>query len=143
MRNPEAIAWTVAAEGEISLMRTNHGRGIAAVVGVYNTDITFLEQFQRMCNGIGHIHTRGIPKPGNKTSYEWVINSFFVCRDFLLEIVDYLPIKQENAEIVIDFCDRAIEQERYISAGRYRPKPMQEDWDAVDRIRFLNKKGGD
>ena len=141
MRNPEAIAWTVAAEGEISLMRTNHGRGIAAVVCVYNTDKTFLEQFQKMCGGIGAIYTRGKAKPGNKQSHEWTINSFGICLDFLCEIVDYLPIKQECAEIVINFCLRAIEQKRHLSLGPYRPKPQQEDWDAVDRIRELNMKG--
>jgi len=141
--NPEAVAWTVASEGEISLMRTNHGRGIAAVVNVYNTNRIFLEKFQDMVDGIGAIYTRGARKPGHKQSHEWAINSFATCADFLMDIYDYLPIKQEQAEIVINFCLRAIEQKRHLSLGRYRPKPTQEDWDALGRIRVLNKKGVD
>lgn len=142
MRNPEAVAWVVASEGSISLIRANYERSIAPVINVYTKE-EFLTKFKDMVDDVGQIWTRGARKAGNAQSYEWSLNTYATCLNFLLEIYEYLPIKQEQANVVIDFCTRAIEQKRHISSGRYRPKPTQEDWDALDLIHHLNRKGGE
>jgi len=143
INNPQAVAWIIAAEGSISLLRSNNGKGVSAHINVYNTDLRFLEQFMELVDGIGHIYTRGKKLVGKKQSYEWCLSTYSECLNLLTEIYEWLPIKQEQAEIVIDFCFRAIHQGRHLSLGRYRPKPQDEDWNALELIHQFNSKGGD
>lgn len=68
--------------------------------------------------------------------------------DFLIEIYDYLPIKQEQTEIVINYCIRALERiksTRHLHSGSIKWKATwkltQEDLDDYAKMRELNKKG--
>ena len=107
--NPEAVAWTIAAEGTISINLT-HKKGTAYYypnVNVYNTNREFVEKFWQLAGFYGHIsRPSGYPsRPGNKTRHRWMLNKREEVKQFLTEILPYLPTKVTQAKVVIDFCE--------------------------------------
>jgi len=106
VRNPEAIAWTIAAEGYISL-KSNHN-SYQPRVGMANTEKEFIDKFYIMVGNIGHIYSYDHHNPRHRIKWFWELYSLGGCLEFLLQIKDYLPIKREQADIVIDYCTRSL-----------------------------------
>ena len=88
MDNPEAVAWVIAAEGYITLMR-NH-EFVQPRIGVANTQKDFIDKFHEMVGGIGHIYYyKHKNHPEHNGKYFWELYSAGECLDFLLEIGNY------------------------------------------------------
>ena len=74
IKNPEAVAWVMAAEGYISLVAAHNRSGTpyyTPVVQVTNTDKEFIEKFWELTGFYGYIVKRVYkPKsPKHKTQY--------------------------------------------------------------------------
>lgn len=138
MQNPEAVAWVIATEGSIILKSSYSTSGnstrpyIQSHISVSNTDPNLIEAFRNM---VEYGHTCGPYARGNgcKPHYFWTISSLQNCLSFLTEIAIYLPIKCEQAIIVMDYCERRLSANH----GPYTEK----DWLQFDAVQALNRKG--
>lgn len=146
IQNPEAIAWTIAAEGYISL-RKNHN-SIQPRVGLANTKEDFIIKFQKMVNGIGRVYYYKHQNPKHSGKWFWELYSTGACLELLVEIYDYLPIKEEQADIVIGFCMRSLDRiakTRGLSRGSKEWKSAwfltEQDLSDYERMKVLNSRG--
>jgi len=141
MKNPEAVAWAIATEGSISLVsystpsRNSGNPTIRPYINLGNTNLELVERFRDMV-GYGHVYKRTVAKNGHKPTHYWAAVSLQDCLSFLTEIVDYLPIKSEQAEIVIDFCSRRLKR----PLGSRHPY-VEKDWRQVAVMHELNRVG--
>ena len=146
MKNPEAVAWTIAAEGYISL-RKNHN-SMQPRVGVANTKEDFIIKFQEMVGDIGRVYYYKHPNPKHSGKWFWELYSTGDCLEFLLDIVDYLPIKQEQANIVITYCFRSLDRmsktkgmSRGSTIWKESWKLSNEDINDYNLMKELNSRG--
>ena len=146
MKNPEAIAWAIAAEGYISL-RKNHN-SLQPRVGLANTKQDFITKFQTMIGGLGRTYYYKHPNPKHKGKWFWELYSTGDCLEFLVDIYDYLPIKKEQADIVIGFCMRALDRTAK-TRNLFRGSPewksawslTTQDMDDYEEMKKLNSRG--
>jgi len=107
--NPEAVAWAIATEGTISINQTKSC--CYPNVNMYNTDRELIEKFWQLAGFYGYISKPSgySSKLGNrlgwKVRHRWIINKREEVKEFLIEILPYLPTKVMQAKIVIDFCE--------------------------------------
>jgi len=103
--NLKAIAWTIATEGTIGIRLQKNRKGHVThdpYVEVGNTSLILLEKFMEMV-GAGRIYKHP-PVEGRKTFYHWVLNRTIETLRFLELIKPFLPIKEKQAEYVIELC---------------------------------------
>jgi len=146
IKNPEAIAWTIAAEGYI-LLHKNHN-SFQPRIGMANTDKEFIYKFQAMAGNTGHVYYYKDKNPKHRGKWFWELYSMGDCLEFLTEILDYLPIKHEQADIIIGYCIRALDKVAK-TRGMFRGSPewrliwvpSQEDTDDFNKVKELNQRG--
>jgi len=136
--NPEAVAWTIAAEGTITIAMSNSKRKkyYYPSISVSNTSERFILEFKDMTGRYGSSSYKPYSRGnGHKPCYFWRITKIEDCLDFLTEIVPYLPIKMEQAELVIHYCKRRLARFKQYNSME------DEDYDIIDRMRELNRRG--
>ncbi len=133
---PEVVAWAMASEGSFSIQRVRNS--LQPKISINNTDEIYLDKFISLV-GFGHIgkHINTREDRNWKPIYHWYISSFADCLKFCESVIDYMPIKQRQVELVMEFCKRGI--------GRYSNNhrlPIEEkDWLIYDELRFIGKRG--
>ncbi len=136
--NPEAVAWVLAAEGTITIAASNskQRKYYYPSVSVSNTNERFIVEFKNMVGEYGSsLYKYYDRKNGHKPCYFWRITKIKDCLDFLTEIVPFLPIKIEQAELAIYYSKRRLARfKQYNSMD-------DEDYDIIDRIREINRRG--
>lgn len=146
MKNPEAVAWFIAAEGCISIYKNLRSGGgtyqFVPGVAVGNTDLELLKNFREL-SGYGSIYnSQSYPQTNWKQSYQWRLQKKDNLIRFLKEIISFLPSKQEQAEIVIQFCERRGKRLQRLKPGEYwKPIYDEVDYAFVERLHVLNKRG--
>lgn len=140
INNPQAVAWTIAAEGSITIGLT-HSKGriyYYPVIEVVTTNKDFINQFWELAGYYGSANY-GVEarNPRHKDNYRWGITKVSEALCFLLEIRPYLPIKLEQANLVIEFCQRRLKR------WKQRNNLEERDYEIVNEIRKLNKRGRD
>jgi len=135
MRNPEAVAWTIATEGCIGIYkRTDIKTLLRPMISVSNTSLKLVEDFKDL-TGIGYV-TNGTNFKGHprwNSIYRWEICSYRDCLLFIADIIGYLPIKQEQAKIMLEFCSRGILR----NGSPFEPR----DFELCEKIQKLNSGG--
>ena len=135
--NPEAVAWTVAAEGTISVGKSS-GKYHYPYVQVTNTSKDFIDKFLEMVDYGNVCFATKIPKnPNHKQAYIWSVRSLAGCLNLLEQILPFLPIKIEQAELVIELCESRLKD--FHKIGRDNLFSIREI-EIVDRIHILNKR---
>lgn len=145
MRNPEAVAWVVAAEGCISIYRRVDCRSVYSkfhgglvtlrpMVNVSNTKVEFIENFKELA-GIGHVSggNRMAARSNCNPIYDWCVSSIEDCFSFVTDIQAFLPIKQEQACVILEFCER--------SMWRNGSALEDRDFELYEKMRELNRRG--
>jgi midasin (ATPase involved in ribosome maturation) len=142
IRNPEAVAWTIAAEGTISIHRSHSKGGVYyyPYITVSNTKKDFIDNFKKLVGDYGSAKYSGsyahqLKNPKHNPSYFWAITSIRECRLFLNEIIEYLHIKREQAELVVRYCINRI------NASAHQDSITYEDEAIVNSVQHLNERG--
>lgn len=134
--NPEAVAWTIAAEGTISVGRT--GKYYYPIVQVTNTSKDFIDKFLDMVDfGTVCKATKRHKNPNYKECHIWAVRNLADCLSLLKQILPFLPIKIEQAELVIELCESRLENFHRIGRDNLFDR---RDIEIVDRIHELNKR---
>ena len=151
-----AVAWTIAAEGTITInpnhQKNRRGYVLALpTIAVSNTERDFLLHFWEMV-GIGRVTKTYQPSnPRRRPITQWFLHSTRGCLVLLEQIYDYLPIKKKQAEIVMKFCrlrlahkskpytDEEIGLIKEIRALQHRGRQTF-DWSMYNRIDRREKK---
>ena len=144
MTKYDLIAWAIACEGCITLTRQSRDRKSYALhpkITFHNTNEGLGLLFQELV-GDGKIHSQRDYSPKHKDRWIWQLSGYKEIKMFLEDIIDYLPIKEEQARIVLEFCSRRLN----IKKKGINFKLGQTTWsekDEEDRLRInkLNKRG--
>ena len=102
VENRLAVAWTIAAEGTISISSPRRG---VPKLRVVNTEKDFVLKFHELVGGAGGVFDGHKNRPGRKDAYVWQLRSVPGVYKILTEIVDFLPIKEPVALVVMEFCE--------------------------------------
>lgn len=136
MELAEAVAWAMASEGSFSVQKVRNS--LQPKVSINNTDKVYLDKF---CSMVGYgnrgMHNSNLRNPHWKPIYHWYLSSFADCLKFCESIIDYMPIKRRQLELVIEFCKRGLERNRHFP----RLAAEEHDWLIYDELRFLNRRG--
>lgn len=97
------VAWSIAWEGHLSLFRQKKG-GYAPLAAITNTNRSLLEQFQTLV-GAGHVTKFYTYEKGHRPIGQWKISGAKGVRWLLDQIAGYLPVKKEQALLLLDFCN--------------------------------------
>lgn len=138
INNPQAVAWVVAAEGTISVGSSNSkGRKYYyPTIGVFNTNKQFISEFWELVGFYGSANYKSYQAyPNRKPCYSWVITKTSECLNFLKEVRPFLPIKEELADLVMEYC------ERRLLVLKQRNNMEDRDYEIIDKVRELNKRG--
>jgi len=130
------VAWTVSAEGTISINARHsvsphsHRFRACPIICVSNTEKEFITRFWSLVV-VGGIYLHKRLKSG-KNVWTWSLRSVLGCYTLLSEIKEYLPIKREQADLVIKFCESRL---------RHLNKPYTDyEIALIKQVRFLNSK---
>jgi len=135
----KVIAWSLCWEGTITLtFRKGH---IKPRISISNTDRSLLLEFQKLLDlGYVTVHHKTRRGVAWRTLWHWRVETWFEVLFLLSEIIDFLPAKKEQAQIVIDFINHRIERGSMNSVGVSIPIDEYER-NLVERIRMLNRRG--
>lgn len=129
-----AVAWLVAGEGAIMLGAANLKpySYYAPIVNITNRDLPWLLEVQECMGG-------RIGNDGWKDNRQPCYTLFFERQTDVLRVLQaiypYLPIKREQARLVMGFCERRL-------TGKRTHKPyVKEDHEARAAIIRLNTRG--
>lgn len=133
-----AVAWAIAGEGTISIHMQKDGRyatkngkkylQLAPYVSIVNLKLPFIQRMQEILGGTMYEEVSPLGKP----VYRLLIMGIKDVKILLEQIIDYLPIKQENARLIIEFCStRLVKQIPY----------SKREKEIALLIRKLNKRG--
>jgi len=128
-----AIGWFIAGEGTITFASIKRHTGAISIyprVRVVNCDLKLLNQFKTLV-GYGDINTTHKERPN--PLYQWEIRCFKKCVPFLKEMIQFLPSKQEQAKLIIEYF------EYRNKLSRKHPKDNN-DFEFVYRMRKLNER---
>jgi hypothetical protein len=105
------VAWGLAFEGCITLGIGKHIEKDGKInvsyqpqIAITNTDKELLEKFLSVVK-IGTIYERSVRNERYKLQYRWVVHKLDLIKDFLKEIVPYLPAKKKRGELMLEFCE--------------------------------------
>lgn len=134
-----AVAWAIAGEGTITINpshRKNPSGFLLAIpmITITNTEKLFVTEFWRMVGNKGHIFKYSRQKTkGGKDIWSWQLRTIRGCLTLLEQIYNYLPIKKEQAKIVIEFCRLRLE---------HQSKPYtNREIELIKQIRNLQYRG--
>jgi len=131
------LAWSLAWEGSIGVRRQKDptaklGWFLRPRFDIYNTDRELLEKFREFIGGYGRIFIqRYNDKPLWKPCYRWTIQRQDECLELLKEIIDLLPSKRRQAELLLEFLEL-----------RKAKKPYSDrEIQIAEELHKLNKRG--
>ena len=105
-RNSDIIAWFLCGEGCFTLSRYRDNRDkqyyYSSRISVTNTNLKLLKKYKNLIDD-GKIYSYN-PGGTRKERYDWILTSTRDCLIFLQCIYSSLPIKKEQARILIEFC---------------------------------------
>jgi len=137
LENRLAVAWTIAAEGTISISSLRKGSRVKNLpspkLRVGNTEKRFILEFHKLVDGAGGVYEGHKDRPRRKDDYFWQLRSVPGVYKFLSEILDFLPIKREVALVVIEFCK--------VRMRHYHKSWGEEELTLIKKVRVLNKRG--
>ena len=135
MHNQEAVAWIMAAEGSFTLQRVRNS--LQPKISVNNTERAFIDEFFLLV-GYGNrgVHTYNDSHPRWNTLYHWYIGANKDCLAFCSDVRDFMPIKHEQVDLLVEFCTRGIER----GCG-CKSCVGERDWEIYERLRQLNRRG--
>lgn len=139
-------AWSIVFEGSIGLHKQihftrNNTIGLYPMVSLGNTDFELLEKFKNLL-GFGHIgkgteEVRWFYKNGNeyksKPLKKWEIRSVPEIKYFLRQIVEYLPAKKRQGELLLEYTEIRLKNWRL----PYTPR----EYEIQDEMKKLNERG--
>jgi len=142
-------AWSVAWEGSLSIVNggsvsrrrlasgeirkyEGHKSYLKPYIAVANTNRDLLEEFQLLV-GMGSIRCYKPTNPAHKDSYIWIVRTIKDCLEFCEAILPWLPAKQRQAELVIEFCSGGLPTRSFRDTDR--------DWEIYEEMKKLNKRG--
>lgn len=137
-REAEIIAWIVASEGAIGISKHKKkgaklGFNLDSYIQIGNTNFEFIE---KACKLIGTNYvTYYKPKPftNHKIIYNIRVHKHEDVLFLLKKIMKFLPIKQEQAKLVEQFCLARIKKPySYLT---------EKDIEIYEKLRKLNKRG--
>lgn len=131
-------AWTLAWEGYISIANTKHGQ-LAPIVGIGNTNRELLNRFSDPVQ-YGHVLTTPEDRSHirSKDMWQWTIRRMDEIKAFLEQIIDHLPAKRRQAELMLEFIAHRLSLYRQSNAGKVY---SERDFAIYRSMRELNKKG--
>lgn len=107
--NPQAVAWVICAEGSITIGSTYNKRVGRTYyntnVKVYNSEKEFIELFHELVGFCGKVSGFFIRQKRWKPQYQWGLYKRDEVKQFLLEILPYLPIKVLQARTALEFLE--------------------------------------
>ena len=148
---PEIIAWSLAWEGWIGLTKCSRSKGHAMQytphITIGNTDIELLKKF-RDITGCGHIYTYNTGKTYKsnwRVQAAWQINNTFEVLEFLQEIYGFLPAKQPQANLLMEFCRIRLDRKQKGYKG-FNMRSGINTWsireeEIYQELKKLNKRG--
>lgn len=131
------LACAIDGEGSISL----HGekkptKGLHIALIISNTNLSFAKK-AREITGVGTIRTDY--RKGRKPIHRWNVQSNFIARKILVQILPYLIIKKELAELAIAYATSRIKTVRESRSGWWVPL-TKEELELIKRIESLKPK---
>lgn len=147
-----AVAWALASEGTIGVRIARAGGKNPSFIPFLtctNTNPVFIERF---CDAIrcGRVYFVDRIKygdgPQNKDVYIWQLTRTLEVKQVILQIMDHLPIKLEQAKLVLELCDmkinRAIDKTRYYgNQHKSSNRNYQRELEIFQTVKSLNKRG--
>jgi len=127
--NRLAVAWTIAAEGTISISSPKKG---VPKLRVSNTEKDFVLRFHELVAGAGGVFDGHKNRPGRKDDYFWQLRSIPGVYKVLTEIIDFLPIKRQVALAVMEFCESRM--------SHFGFPLSQLEKDLIYQVRVLNER---
>lgn len=138
--NARLAAWSISWEGYISLIKSKDPRkkgGFRMIprIAIGNTNYNLLEKFQQLVP-IGKLSNSGYrPNPKARDIWYWRLSSSFNKTIwFLKRILPYLPSKQRQAELLLEYC---ISRCNVFGNKPYSERELQ----IREEILTLNRKG--
>ena len=131
-------AGIIDGEGYISLVPFSNCNSYASVVKVCSTDKRLID-FLKLNFG-GFTNKRDFDNPKWKNAYYWEIKNQKPVENFLLGIKDYLIIKKEIAELVIERCSYTIKTLHPIYKT-FSQKDKDRVTEIYKKLRSLNHRG--
>jgi hypothetical protein len=131
------MAWAISLEGAITLHKQTDPRTktpeLYAVVSLANTNRNLLTKLMEI-SGFGHIRSKSWQYNERcKPCFYWTIRNIQECLAFLRQIQPHLPSKQEQADLLIEYCEERLKNWRLPYSTR--------DFEIHERIKSLNKRG--
>jgi len=141
MHKQDIIPYTagiIDGEGYISLVPYSHCKTYNPVVKITSTDKVLTDFLLK--NFGGYVHKRTFKNNLWKNAYCWEQRNKKLVKKFLSLFKDYILIKREHAELVIEYCDTPIQKvhPRYKS---FDPKAQERLHEIYKNLRHLNKRG--
>ncbi len=134
-------AWSIAWEGSIQLNIVNKsksewkGKQFNTSIAIGNTNKSLIEQF-KMITGYGGVCPNA--RKGNKEyCWRWYISSHAEIKAFLEQIVNYLPLKQEQGKLLLEYINIRLEEKRRTNQNASHTK---REYEIAERMTELNKK---
>jgi len=135
MNNPEAVAWTMAAEGSFSIQKVRNS--LQPKISINNTKQEFLDKFHTMIGyGSTGTHSWNERNPNWNPIHHWYISSHLDCLRFCAEVYEFMPIKQEQVKLMIEFCSRGVAR-----GHGCQSKAEPRDFEIYEKMKELNKRG--
>lgn len=137
------LAWAISFEGSITIIRDYRPKSktycLKPKISISNTDLEILEQLLKIYK-IGKIRKgRNGQNLNHKQDWIWEIIGQEKCKDVLIKIIEFIPIKRKKlvGELILEFCNIRAE---YFKTARNTPYGKRE-YEILELIRKLNKRG--
>lgn len=106
MLSIEYLAGFFDGEGYITFSSRSGGKSTRyLVIGVSNCNKNVIDAVQESFGGSSHVMHKPKPERGHRGSWQWKCCSN-VAYDLLIQMLPYLIVKKEEAEIAIEFQQR-------------------------------------
>lgn len=144
-----AVAWAIAGEGTIGvrLSGPKTRRCFVPVVSCCNSSKAFIDRFCEAagCGRVYFVDEKRYGHPGRKDIYLWTLSRTIEVKSFLEQILPFLPIKQRQAELVIELCGMkisgAIDSKRWRNQFQPGNRDIARETAIYDELKRLNKRG--
>jgi len=137
------VAWCLALEGSIGMYMQSSRNDFAPVLKLYNTDRNVVMSFMEMVDcGCVYLNKNNGGKRSNKPLYFWRLQSFSDVKVFLNNIIEYLPSKKRQAELLLEFVDIRLSNNhkwRKLRESSYSTREME----IYNEMKKLNRRGGE
>jgi hypothetical protein len=141
------LACAIDCEGSIGLhrQRSRHREhwcySYSVQLSICNTDYRLTEWLTNTFGGPVRFRPMRAVNPRWKDRWDWVLCSYKACQ-ILRAVRPYLKLKGEQADLIIEFYDRAYDRTTG-GTGRNRLSDEESQWraEAAERMHLLNKTG--